>query len=204
MHIFFLYIGLDELKQELEINFNTAKIHKLCTREKRGTIRIHYFQSAEPLNIFAEKFYIMTRTYSSDIFSNIWKSTIAAGVKGNPSLTITDVCPTIWQPAFSHCQKLLDQLHEQSMELADIDRHFEQYNGPDLESQLMKTFQGINACLDLRHSGTWIKSIALRMNDYWSLCKYQDAANTFLLLRSNLCLTGDFRNVESLSTKVRA
>jgi hypothetical protein len=193
--------GLDEVKQELKIDFSTIMIRTVCAREQSGKIQVHYFQLAEPLNVFAELFYIMTHTYASDVFRNVWNSE-AAKVTRNSNLTIQDVYPSIWQPAFFHCQTLLDQLHEHSMTLADVDRHFKQYQGLELESQLMSLFQGINACLCQKHSGAWIKSTARRIHDYWDLHSYQVAANTFLQLRSALHLTGDFRNVERLSTEV--
>ena len=196
-----LDVGLDGVKQELEIDFSTTMIRTVCTREQSGKIQIRYFQSAEPLNTFAEMFYIMTHTYTSDVFRNVWNS-VAAKVTRNSTITIADVYPNIWQLAFFHCQTLLDQLHDQSMTLVDVDRYFKQYQGLELESQLMNMFQGINACLRQKHSGAWIKSTARRIHDYWDLHSYQVAANTFLQLRSALHLTGDFRNVERLSTEV--
>ena len=121
------------------------------------------------------------------------------------TLTIADIHTNVWQPAFDHCQNLLDQLHDQSMKLVDVDKIFKHYRGQQLESQLMTLFTGVNACSDVKgeKNGTFIKSAVRRMNKYWDLCKYRDAANMFLELRSVLNLKGDFRNVERLSTEVR-
>ena len=121
------------------------------------------------------------------------------------TLTIADIHTSVWQPAFIDCQTMLDQLHDQSMKLVHVDKIFKHYRGQQLESQLMTLFTGVNVCSDVKGetNGTFIKSAVRRMNEYWDLCKYRDAANMFLELRSVLDLKGDFTNVERLSTEVR-
>ena len=121
------------------------------------------------------------------------------------TLKIADIHTSVWQPAFVHSQTMLEQLHDQSMKLVDVDKFFKHYRSKQLESQLMTLFMGVNACRDLKGetNGTFIKRAVRRMNEYWDLCRYRDAANMFLELRSVLDLKGDFRNVERLSTEVR-
>ena len=205
MLIVLICLGLPELQQELQKNFNSIQINTLCKRAQSGEVQLLCFQSAGTLNSFAENFYVLTQTYVSDLFHQAWTSAMDTAVKAS-TLTIADIHTNVWQPAFIHCQTMLVQLHDQSMKLVDVDKFFKHYRSKQLESQLMTLFTGVNACRDLKGetNGTFIKRAVHRMNEYWDRCKYRDAANMFLELRSVLDLKGDFRNVESLSTEVRS
>ena len=202
MHLFHSS-GLSQLKRELNKDFRQENINKLCVRE--GTkIRVLCFQSAGSLSAFAEKFYLMSQKYPSDLFTVGWKAALNAAVKNSPnsSLTVADIYSQVWFPAFRNCQSLLDELHDHSMKLARVDRSFKRYES-DLEMQLMNLFVGVNACLGERRSGAWIKGVVHCIHDYWHLCSYQKAASAFLDLKDALNLKGDFRNVETLATEVR-
>ena len=118
------------------------------------------------------------------------------------SLTFADIKSKVWDPAFDTCQSLLEMLHDRSMKLADIDRHFRHKS--DLEKQLGDLLAGVNACLGEKKSGAWIKGVVHRIHDYWHLCNYRKAASAFLDLREALNLQkGDFSDVEKLSSEVR-
>ena len=198
-----VYIGLPELQQELKKDFSCTKINTICVRAQSGEVQLLCFQSAGSLNDFAEHFFIMTQTYVSDLFHQAWTTTMDNAVKTS-TLKLADIHTSVWHPAFLHCQTMLEQLHNQSMKLVEVDKFFKHYRGQQLESQLMTLFKGVNACTKLQNesTGTFIERAVHRMNDYWDLCKYQEAANIFLELRSVLNLKGDFKNVERLSTEV--
>ena len=199
----FLSSGLSQLKRELTKDFRQEKINKLCVRE--GTkIRVLCFQSAGSLSDFADNFYLMSQKYPSDLFTVGWKAAMSAAIikNTNTSLTVADIHPQVWVPAFRNCQSLLDELHDRSMKLVRVDMSFKRYES-DLEMQLMNLFAGVNACLGERRSGAWIKGVVPCIHDYWHLCNYQKAASAFLDLKDALSLKGDFRNVEKLETEVR-
>ena len=172
-------------------------------RAESGEIQLLCFQSAGTLNDFAEDFFTMTQIYVSDLFHQAWTTALGVAVKTS-TLKLADIRMSVWQPAFVQCQTMLEQLHDQSMKLVDVDRFFKHYQGQQLESQLVSLFKGVDACSELYESnGTFIKRAVHRMNEYWDLCKYQEAANMFLDLRSVLNLRGNFKNIEKLSTEVR-
>ena len=198
-----VYLGLPRLRQELNEDFSCTKISAICERAESGEVQLLCFQSAGSLNDFAEDFFTMTQTYDSDIFHQAWMTAMDVAVKTS-TLKLADIHMSVWQPAFLQCQTMLGQLHGQSMKLADVDKFFKHYQGQQLESQLMSLFRGVNACIKQYEStGNFIKMAVHRMNEYWNLCKYQEAANTFLELRFVLNLKGDFQNAERLSTEVR-
>ena len=205
IYIFILFmfsLGLPRLKQELRTDFSSTKINTLCMKEQGGAIQIQCFQSASTMNAFVENFCIMSQKYVSDIFHKIWVNAMENALKRNPTMKIEEVHDSVWKPAFSQCQSMLDQLYTKTMKLADIDRCFKQYQNQNLELQLMNLFDGINACLGQQNDSVWIKQAVLHIINYWNLCNYRDAANTFLQLQSALNLKGDFGDVERLSTEV--
>ena len=200
MHLF-CFSGLSQLKRELTKDFRQENINKLCVRE--GTrFRVLCFQSAGSLSDFAGNFYLMSYKYPSDLFTVGWKAAMSAAFKNTTNLTLVDIHPQVWVPAFRNCQSLLDKLYDRSMKLAHIDRNFKRHER-DIEMQLMNLFAGVNACLGKEGSRAWIKGVVQCIDDYWHLCNYRKAASAFLDLKKALNLEGDFRNVETLATEVR-
>ena len=197
--------GCYQLKQELEKDFSQEKICTLCVRENQE-IRVLCFQSAGSLSAMADKFYIMNRKHSSDLFTVIWREAMQAAFRNSPggSLTLADIHSKVWNPAFHCCQSLLQDLHDCSMKLTQVDKHFKQHKNDNLEKQLRELFAGVNACLDENRSGAWIRGVVRRIHDYWHLCNYRKAASAFLDLREALNLQkGDFSSVEKLATEVK-
>ena len=202
MHLF-QSSGLPQLKEQLNRNFRQETLSSLYVRE--GTkIRVLCFQSAGSLSAFADKFYLMSKKYLSDLFTVEWTAAMNVAVKNstNSSLTLADIHSKVWDPAFRKCQSLLDELHDCSMKLACIDWRFREHER-DLEMQLMNLFAGVNACLGEKRSEAWIKRVVRRIYDYWHLSYCRKAATAFLQLRDTLNLQGNFRNVEILATEVR-
>jgi len=181
-------IGLPQLKEELQNNLNLEKINTLCVTDYKKAMVI-YFQSAGSLNAFAAKFYVMTQKYISILFVTEWEAAMNAAVRSSAgaALTLADIHSKVWDPAFCNCQSLLQELHDRSMKLANIDVCFRQHEH-DLEMQLTSLFAGVNACLGETTTGAWIKGVVYRVHDYWHLPSYCKAANAFLDLKKALNL----------------
>lgn len=182
-----------------------AKISTLCVRENRK-IRILCFKSAGCLSDFADKFYLMNHKHSNNLFSVRWKERIKEAFRNSArtSPTLADIHSKVWVTAFDSCQSLLEELHDRSMKLAHIDKHFMDHKS-DLEMQLDRLFKGVNACLGKDRSGLWIREVVHRIQDYWLLCNYQKAASIFLDLKEALNLwSEDFSDIEKLATEVRS
>ena len=197
--------GRYQLQRELQKDFSQEKICTLCVRENQE-IRVLCFQSAGSLSALADKFYIMNDKHSSDLFTEIWREAMEAAFRNSPggSLTLADIHSKVWDPAFHSCQCLLQELHDCSMKLTQVDKHFKQHKNDNLERQLKELFEGVNACLGEYRSGAWIRGVVHRIHDYWHLCNYRKAASAFLDLREALNLQkGDFSSVEKLATEVR-
>ena len=196
--------GLPQLKQQLEKDYTQEKINTICVREGQK-IRVLCFQSAGSLSDVADKFYLMNQKYPSDLFIMGWRAAMNAAVRNSAgtSLTLEDIKPKIWDPAFRNCQSLLQELQDCSMKLVRIDGCFRRYE-TNLEVQLMNLFAGVNACLGIEKDGGWIEGVVHRIKEYWQFCNYQKAATTFLSLKKALNLQkGDFSDVEKLATEVR-
>ena len=147
----------------------------------------------------------MTQRYNSAMFSIIWSETMTYAHHSNPDMTINDVGLKVWEPAFTQCQQLLEQMHIGSITLSEVHRHFSQYKGEKLrlERELQNLFCGVNACHRECRDSSWIHQTAARMMEYWRLCENLATANSFLKLRNSLELTkGDFKNVERISKDV--
>lgn len=186
---------------ELQGEYDTCEIDILCTRSG-DTVEVVCFQSASSLKPFAYKFTIMAK---SAIFNSTWSKTMEAACHREPNMAIKDVDPTVWEPAFKKCQQLLEELHSGSMTLSDVDEHFCQYKGEQqrLETELKILFHGVNKCREMDGNSSWIHQAVIRIAEYWRLCAYCGAADSFLRLRDSLELTkGDFKPVERISKEV--
>ena len=145
----------------------------------------------------------MTKEFSSGLFDAIWSTSMKEARANFPKMSVSDIKAKVWTPAFDHCRQLLTELHDLSMTLANVDRHFKCYKKQELENELKVLFDGINKCLCQSLSDNWIRHVVLRIEDYRKLCGYRKAANSFLKLRDSLKLTkGDFKDVERISKEV--
>ena len=184
------------------MEYKSRKINTLCTR-RESNIDVICFTAASCLLSFAWKFDMMTKRFISSIFDATWSTAVKKARAYNPDMNISGVEELVWTPTFKHCQNLLEQLSIPTMSLADVDRHFKNYRGKGLESELKILFHGVNQCLRQTHDDGWIHHTVLRIEEYRKLRRYCDAANSFLRLRDSLKLTkGDFRNVERISKEV--
>ena len=183
---------------QIEGDFASKEICSLCTRE--GTdIVFSCFGSAGELNKFAENFYRIHERFHSSIFMSIWKR------QANRSgFTISGVYSLVWQPAFQECCVLLEHLHTHTIELALVDKHLKKYRGHQLTLEIQNLFDAVNL-INNEKSNTnpsWIEGTVKKIEEYWKLCTYQEAANSVLVLKQTLDLQGDFKKVEVIAEEV--
>ena len=176
------------------------KIADLCECEE-GQFHIKCFEAATPLNDFAEHFLIMMKI-RSNLFIRPLEKKVKQVVNASTNPTISDIHTSIWKPTFDHCQQLLHSLIDQTIMLADVDKHFKPFEA-QLETQVTNLATGIGDCVKLKPDSSKIKLALDRVRNYWKLCQYREGADVFLRLRDVLNLKdGDFKEVELFSTEV--
>ena len=183
---------------QIEGDFASKEICSLCTR--KGTdIVFSCFGSAGELNKFAKSFYSIHERFPSNIFMSIWKYYLNQA--NRPGLTISGVHSSVWQPAFQECCVLLEHLRTHTIELALVDKHLK-YRGHQLTHEIHYLFNAVNAISGSNGNPFWIKGTVKKLEDYWKLCTYQNAANSILVLKQTMDLQGDFKIVETLAQEV--
>ena len=182
---------------QIEGDFASKEICSLCTRE--GTdIVFSCFGSACELNDFAKSFYIIHERFPSNIFKSIWKHYLCQVL----GVSISGMHSSVWQPAFQWCCVLLDHLRARTIELALVDKHLKKYRGHQLTHEIQNLFDAVNAISNSNGDPFWIKGTVKKLEDYWKLCTYQNAANSILVLKQTMDLQGDFKIVETLAQEV--
>ncbi len=197
---------MDHLLSEIGRDHSPAPINTLC---KCGGDQVVFMslKSALPLDEIMVKFDIMKSTQSS-LFTEIWQrhmKNAAASVKRKErvELTIKDIKTVIWEPAFSECKHLLDSLRDRSIKLREVDYYFKSIQ-QDMSWQLKSVYNGVNKCINpnFTQSSLWIDDVVQHMQEYWSLLTLSKAASVVITLKEKLCLTGDFKAIETLVNQV--
>ena len=184
---------------ELQKDYTSCKINTLCTR-RDSSIDVICFAKAATLQSFAWKFDVMTKQFNSSIFDTKW----SAIMKKQARMSISDIEVQVWDPTFKYCLNLLEQLHNLSMTLTDVDRCFATFSEEQLVHELTILSAGVAMCLMQQHDDGWIHRSVRQVAEYRKLRNYRDAANSFLKLRDSLNLKkGDFRDVERISKEVK-
>ena len=198
-----MYIGIADVQAELRKDYRSFKINTLCTRDSGG-VTVVCFNKACPLVPFAKSFYVITNRLNSSIFLTIWSDTLNLAMTKNPDFGVQHLHSNVWTPVLQQCQTLLDNLYEQTITLGDIDKHFGRYDTSNLLGQLKLLFHGVNECTNKNLDDKWIVRPVGKIFNYWQLCGYREAANSFLKLKDVLELSkGDFSDVERISKKVK-
>ena len=195
-------IGQPHLMKELQRNFEEQKINKLCvTSSSDGSCSVVCFPDARPLEPCLDNFYIISFHFSSDIFNRIWQETL----KKICQLSFTDIDVSLWRPALQSCISLLTKLKAGDMTLSDIDHQFKLVyfkKRGQLEQDLINLQRGVNAIKHASSDSNWIWKVVKNIGQYWDLCSYREAAESFLKIRDTLKLTGDFAIIKRVASKV--
>ena len=201
----FLNAGSDELRKSVRSDFEDKCIGELCDTTEDGSCHVHFFSEAKELDPHLLPLWVIARKHQSAIFHMLWKSQIES-YSHLASMELTDVITSIWDPVFEQCAVIVEELFSWEIKLSQVDCIFKQYSVVHdlLACEIKSLCQAFQECsgkttADLK----WIESRITKMQHYWELCSYQDAAVAFRKIKDSLRLTGDFTLVETVAAKVR-
>ena len=189
------------LLKKLEQNFNECSIRTLCVSDGEQC-QVRYFPEASPLEACMEEVWIMTVKFKCTIFRDYWNAR-SKSVVGN-DFSLADVTTEVWRPVFSQCEKLLASLMDYSISLTMVNQQFHKMSRELIEYNIKQLQRGVEWCRGRKNVDfMWIGGVINRMNQFWRLSGYTDAAQAFLKIRDALELTGDFKLVENVASQVR-
>ena len=188
------------LRKTLQQNFNECSIRTLCVSDSKRC-QVQCFPEASPLESCMEGVWTMTVEYKCNFFREYW-NTRSESVVGN-DFSLADVTTEVWRPVFSQCEKLLASLLDCSIPLTMVNQLFHQMRDDLNEHNIKQLQRGVEWCRGRKNVDfTWIGGVINRMNQFWKLSGYTDAAQAFLKIRDALELTGDFQLVENVASQV--
>ncbi len=193
---------MDELRSEIDSNHKSSPINSLCQCVEEGPVFLS-LQTALPLDNIIVNFDNIINAQSG-LFQDIWGKHMKNSAKKNErgKLTIEDIKVAIWDPTFMECVSLLNSLCDRSILLVDVDSYFKSIK-QDMKWELRRLNAGICKCDSSQtSSNTWIDDIVQLINEYWSLLTLSKAASVVITLKNKLCLTGDFKAIETLADQV--
>ena len=194
------------MKDQLDQDFDSRPIRSLCVSTGPSRLQNHCFKTAAPLDSIIFKYDFLARHYQNDFFHRIWTHASSRASRSNRELSIPDIVTKIWTPAFEECCKLLDSLRNCSIKLREVDERFLCYdNISTIKLHLGHLHRGVEVCHNQKpptKCPPWIDSGVERMQQYWTLSSYANAAQTVLELRDKLGLTGDFSLMETIAKQV--
>ena len=145
--------------------------------------------------------WIMTVEFKCTIFRDYWNTRSKSVVRTDFSLA--DVTAEVWRPVFSECEKLLASLMDCSISLTMVNQLFHQMRQDLIEHNIKQLQRGVEWCRGRKNVDfMWIGGVINRMNQFWRLSGYTDAAQAFLKIRDALKLTGDFQLVKNVASQV--
>ena len=188
------------LLKRLERNFNECSIRTLCVSDGERC-QVRCFPEASPMEACMEGVWVMTVEFKCTIFRDYWNTWSRSVVRNDFSLA--DVTAEVWRPVFSHCEKLLASLIDCSIFLTMVNQLFNRMSREFIEYNIKQLQRGVEWCRGRKNVDfTWIGGVINRMNQFWKLSGYTDAAQAFLKIRDALKLAGDFKLVENVASQV--
>ena len=149
-----------------------------------------------------EGVWIMTVESECKIFREYWNSRSESVVHNH--FSFADVQTEVWRPAFFHCEKLLASMIDYSISLTMVNQLFHQMRHELIEYNIKQLQRSVEWCRGKKNVDfTWVGGVINRINQFWRLSGYTDAAQAFLNVRDALELTGDFQLVEDVASQVR-
>ena len=202
---------MEEVKRDLEADCASRPINTLCKTNKKRNIEFLSCKPATPLEPMMEVFGIMAGE-DSDIFQKIWRKQLGALSKhviSTTEVSFNTIVEHLWEPAYGECKRLLDSLRDKTMQLSDVKSYFFEYCGDGssetLTCKLNKFYSSVEMCVNKcqpNESPPWLRVVIQLIIQYWKLRHDIQAAEVILEAKEQLKVTGDFRLIKSLATKV--
>ena len=204
LYHFLTLTGLEELKQQLNSNYNDVAIKEVCRFD--GKTFVHCFVTANVLTPILRQFEYVCHVHPSEVFRQIWLERMRTAEYSKGVLEIHDIIVEIWNPALRECSQLIESLHTCTIVLEDVDKYFGDIEPDNLYKVIQNLAGGVDLCrFDRSESfsnASWIHRCVQLISDYRTLCQCSQAATTLLDLRKELNLTGDFQLIETLAATV--
>ena len=199
-------LGLEKLKDMLNLDVNSMKICDLCTSDDKGDFIFPYLSAALPLNPMLNQFFLLKERHPNSVFIMIWSDSVNTALSQGSELEISDVASELWFQTFQVCQVLLESLKNRTIQLFEVDKYFRQFSQDckSLTENITVFYHGMCACMNGSEPKypEWIQSLVINMQQYWSLSRCSEAATTLLHIKDILHLNGDFTVVKQLAEKV--
>lgn len=194
-----LHLGLPRLIEELGKDISGQKLNAICTRNQNGDVEV-IFPAAGALNVFVEKFHIMSSDYPSSLFNTLWKHNLSS--ETNCTVDFSYLQNQVWNPTLQMCYTVLNLCKNKSITLNLVDTLFKrlEHEGA-LEVELTNLAQGCALLLGVG-SIEWVPDTCALMRNYWMLCCCRGAAALVLDLKNAMHLKGNFQDVDMLSKGV--
>ena len=167
---------------------------------------VRCFPEAASLEPIMNHFWIMTHECKSKIFSAYWCDRLALVIRSRSSgLVLSDIAKEVWSPVFDQCVKLSAELKDYSISLMTVNQLFKGQPLPIITSNIKQLSKGVELCQKGRvvNNFKWMQGVVERMMQFWQLHGFAAAAQAFLEIRNALKLTGDFKLVENVASRVR-
>lgn len=200
-------VGSEHLIEKLHANYEDVCVKSLCSTDGDEHSLVQLLEETAPLESMLNGYICLAESHASDVFEQVWHDQIR-GLSAGGTLSVADIRTQLWDPVIAKCIELMTTLQQCSITLSVVDEYFHQYRYRK-EAALINM---VNLCHGLSKYLTTceakqveiqkIKEGIARMQQYWSLCDFANAAKICLDLKERLQLTGDFQMVEILAKQV--
>ena len=176
----------------------------ICSTDDTGTVVVHCFKIAHPLNPILGKFNAISHgEYSNDFFRTFWKRQKRQHEGASSQhLNFVDVVQ-IWENTLKECITFVESLQDRSISLSLVHELVTVKRKENLSRDITNLEAGICVCTGATPPNPWIHNCVMRMYQYQSLCQHASAASAFVQLKETLELTGDFSMMENLAEEVK-
>ena len=189
------YVGVSELYQDLQSvkdvdMLEVSTLHAILAKES--------FDSLTP---FAEKF---SRICKSRFFDIAWKRQLDIMLRDNPFCSISDLEMYLWQPTLKSCCQFLGEVTTQKVKLSTVQSAFKNCSEHNIHRELTEFCNLVNECMG--HQNLFVEESMSRavkkIKEYFVILQHQEIAFLFLQVKKMLQLTGDFRDISVIASKV--
>lgn len=206
---------VSDLEAKLPSVSTNASISKFCKTDDHG--KVTFFDTfEEQVEEMIHLFHILVQKAEHNLFLELWVKKKQHYIREceqsqrKPSLSLQQVVQNIWNPVYTECNQILQDLATLAMPVKKLNEYiFSNKSKENLELMLKYLFQSLHDCIKFQGREVvmgeeWIRDAVDRILQYRILCKYANAAKILRKVQSTWKLTGDFTVVEALSEQVNS